>query len=181
MARFQAFAVVAALLGGCAGSPLARAVDVKVGEGEVVMGVMADVAHGRLLQSIVSAYTPADVDHLTVDLYKQQADSSFALVATQDTPAGSGVTKTVNFAHLKMNTTYKVAVKCYHAGGADITKAGTGTSTVTTSSDDFVPVAVAVTLADKTFDGSMHPVITVSSGSVVNTGSAESGAVADNQ
>ncbi|MBM3270202.1 MAG: hypothetical protein FJZ01_21415 [Candidatus Sericytochromatia bacterium] len=80
-----------------------------------------------------------------------------------------------------MNATYKVSVKCLLADGTDVTKAGTGVTTVTTTNDDYVPVAVSVGLADKTFSGSMHPVVSVTAGTVLNTGNAESGSVANNQ
>lgn len=107
-------------------------------------------------------------------------NGTYSQVATQTTPNGSGVSKTVDFAHLKMNSNYKVQVICYNSSNVDITKAGTGVSTVNTTNDNVIAVAVGVTLADVTFDGAMHPTISVATGSVVDTASAEAGTVANN-
>jgi len=104
VARILALTLVGALLGGCATGQFNATLDAGVvtkGTGEVVMGVMAELTHGRVVQAVVSAYTAADVNRFSVDLHKQQADSSYSLVASQTTPEGSGVAKTVNFGNLK--------------------------------------------------------------------------------
>jgi len=180
MARIYAIALVGALLGGCAGNPNAlKNAGVDVNQGEVTLGVATTIEAGRMIQAIVNPYTSADVDHLHVELAKL-VSGSYVTVASQDTEAGSGITKTVNFAHLKMNSTYKITVGAITAAGANINKAGSGTATLTTTNDDFVPVSVSVALADKTFDGSTHPVVSVTDGAVNDTSSAEAGSVADN-
>ncbi len=182
MARLHTFALVGSmLLGGCASGSYTNVPKELQKQVDVTLGVYATVGAGRTVQAVVSPYTDADVDHLKVDLYKQ-IDGTFTLISTQETPAASGVTKTVNFSHLKMNTTYKVAVTCVNASGSSLNKAdGSGESTVTTSNDNFVPLTVNVNLADKVFDGSMHPVISVTDGTVLNTGDSEVGSVVDNQ
>jgi len=180
MARFIGIALVGALMAGCAAGPYTNVVKGTIEQLDVTLGVGASVGAGRTIQAVVAAYTAADVDHLAVDLYKD-VDGSFTLISSQQTPAGSGVTKTVDFTHLKMNTTYKVAVSCITAGGASINKNdGSGEATVTTSNDDYVPLTVNVNLADKVFDGTLHPVVNVTDGTVLDPGQAEAGSVVDN-
>lgn len=181
MARFHILTLIGALaLSGCASSPVGKLIEQTVLQDEVVLGVSATVGAGRTVQAIVAPWTAADVDHLKMDLYKK-IDGVFTLISSQETPAASGVTKTVNFSHLKMNTDYKVKVSCMDATGASLNKAdGSGEAVVTTTNDNYVPVTVNVNLADKTFDGTMHPVVGITDGTVNNTTTAESGSVANN-
>jgi hypothetical protein len=182
MARIHPLALLGALLAGCAsgGIPVPASLEARL-QDNVTLGVMANIRAGRTVQAVVSPYTPSDVDHLSFTLSRQNADSTWTVLATQATPNGSGTSMVVNFSHLKMNTTYKVQVKCYTAANVDITKAdGSGAGTITTTNDNYVALSVGVNLADKTYDGTMHPMVSVASGSVVNSGSAESGSVADN-
>lgn len=182
MARFHVFTLIGALtLGGCTSAPVGKILEEAVQQKEVVLGVSTTVGAGRTVQAVVNPWTSADVDHLKMDLYKQ-VDGTFTQIASQETPPGSGVAKTVNFNHLKMNTTYKVVVTCLSASGASLNKAdGSGEAVVTTTSDDYVPVSVTVNLADKVFDGTMHPVVSITDGTVNDTTTAESGAVANNK
>lgn len=181
MARFHTLSLVGSLLlGGCASGTYTLPAKDILQQAEVTLGVSASVGAGRTVQSVVSPWTSSDVDHLKMDLYKQ-VDGVFTKISTQETAVGSGVTKTVNFTHLKMNTAYKIAVTCQDASGASLNKAdGSGEATITTSNDNYVPVTVNVNLADKTFDGTMHPVVSVTNGAVNDTSTAEAGSVVDN-
>jgi len=184
MVRIQVLALVAAVLGGCASTEYTKLLDRADGAlqpGGVTLGVLARVQAGRMIQAVVSPYTSTDVDHVKVALRKQEADGTFSLLTSQETPAGSGLTKTVSFSHLKMNSTYKVAVTCVDSSGASLNMAdGSGESTVSTTNNDYVSLSVTVNLKDKTFDGSLLPSIGVTSGSVVDTTDAEAGTVVAN-
>jgi hypothetical protein len=137
----NALIAAALLLSGCATANLPAgdrlaALDL---QDEVTLSVQADVKAGRSVQSLVNALTPSDVDHMEFVLLKN-VNGSFIQVGSLSTPNGSGVSKTVNFAHLKMNTTYKVAATCIGTGGANLNKAdGSGVATVTTTNDNYVP------------------------------------------
>jgi len=182
MARIHQLALLGALLSGCASGGISVPASLEASlQGNVTLGVIASIRAGRTVQAVVSPYTPSDVDHLSFTLSRQNADGTWTVLATQATPNGSGTAKVVNFSHLKMNTIYKVQVKTYTAANVDITKAdGSGVGTITTTNDDYVAMSVGVNLADKTYSGTMHPMVPVASGSVVSTGLAEWGSIADN-
>lgn len=148
--------------------------------GNVTLAVSAQVGQGQAVQSLVSAYTPADVDHFDFALETQDASGNWTEIASASTPAGSGTADTVNFSHLEMDTPYEVSVSAITAAGLNITAQGSGQAQFTTTRDDFVPLSVNVVLENKTFDGVAHPLVTVSSGSVVNTTQPVAGVVVAN-
>ncbi|MBU6429891.1 MAG: hypothetical protein KGR26_12835, partial [Cyanobacteria bacterium REEB65] len=134
----------AAMLAGCANP--ANLAGAKL-PGSVTLAVSAQALAGRYTQSLVTPWTPQNVDHLEFML-SQASGSAWTPLATASTPAGSGTTETANFLHLKMDTTYKVQVSAFTADGQNITaNDGSGVATITTSNDNFVPLSLTVDLA----------------------------------
>ncbi len=152
-----------ALLGGCgtvapAGSAIAMSSNRRI----VAEARIATAIAFRSLAS-VDPLTADDVDRLRFELWETVGGQD-AWLATQETSAGSGITSTVDWSHLKGNWSYKLKAYALDAAG-EILNAGGAASVVTlatTLDDGTMQASVAIYLADRVFDGTVHPVITAS-------------------
>ncbi|MBU6430259.1 MAG: hypothetical protein KGR26_14685, partial [Cyanobacteria bacterium REEB65] len=98
------------------------------------------------------------VDHFVCTLY--QAGPSPKLIEQTQTPAGSGVADTVDWAHLKAQTAYLLSVSAFDSSGNLLNAGGSpATADVTTRTDDQVSVDIDLQLANVVFDGTLHPVV----------------------
>lgn len=139
----------------------------------------------------LTAWHLADVDHVTLTLYKQVSGTYTATGAT-NTISAANLTQAITLKALQMGTSYEVVAQAYDASGAEIddaTQAGsaandtvtfTTASLVTSTSGDTIndaaqTITVPVRLENKTFSGQASASgVTVTNGTIVNTTSPES-------
>ena len=167
-ARWATIVALLGLLAGC-GSNAAEAGIAKVPAGpglraEVRISGPAPIAPaGFRTQAAVTGYSAADVNWMKFELWQVEGQSA-TLMATSQTPAGSGVSKTVDWSHLKQNTTYRLKVFAYSASGTLLNaNAAPAIQEVTTGSSDVMSMALTVAPAGRVFDGKVHPIISTSS------------------
>lgn len=135
------------------------------GSARIVAGAATEPTAGFRTQAVVAPNTAASVDRLRFQLW-QVVDGVETLLATRETPSGSGTGKTVDWSNLKAGWTYRLKVWALDQAGATLNSGGlAATLDVTTTWDDEpIRATVGIALADKTFSGTVHPVITTSKG-----------------
>jgi hypothetical protein len=134
-----------------------------------VAGAAPIAPAGFRTQAVVNGYSAVDIDWMKFELWQVQGQTA-TLLATSQTPTGSGASKTVDWSHLKQNTTYRLKVFAYNAAGTMLNAGATPASQeATTGSSDVMSMAVTVTLANRVFDGKVHPVLSTSNNNASKT------------
>lgn len=113
--------------------------------------------------AIVNPYTSQDIDRLRFELWRVDP-SGDVLHGTMETPGGSRADRTVDWSHLRKNTGYKLKVYALSQAGAILNESGIATvKEFATGNDDQLTTTVAIKLADRIFDGRLHPVVRAAS------------------
>ena len=114
---------------------------------------------GYHTQAIVQPYTAADVDYMRFELWTT-GNGPDVLEGEMQTPSGSNANQTIDWSHLRKNTAYRLKVFAMSASGQLLNQGGAATvQDVTTGDDDQMSLAVTVRLADRVFDGTVHPLV----------------------
>ncbi|MNK73395.1 Serine/threonine-protein kinase PknD [compost metagenome] len=181
--RSLVFALGLTLLAGCASLPpfFQPVPAALVANGDATLRLSAEIAPGGYgMLATISPYTPADVHHVTLTVFKLDGSTEIPLKDAQGNPLSVRLSQAqlsheVAFAKLWRMSTYRIKARAY-ADAAEtqlISKAGASDQIdVVVSGDDRPPVArIKVSLIDKAFDGQATvPGITFTPGSVANGG-----------
>jgi hypothetical protein len=184
--------VLLALLAGCGGSPTPT--QMAAPQTATMLANLAITGpEGYRIQTL-TAWNLANVDHVTLSLYKQ-VNGSYVLTSAGKTIANAALGSPITLKNLQMATPYKVLAKAYAdaAGNSEIDNIAqaandtqcsvsfTSPSLVTAASGDNIDnslqsVSIPIRLMDKSFAGQANAAsgVGVTNGTIVNTGSAES-------
>ncbi|MBO9540920.1 hypothetical protein J7643_10055 [bacterium] len=150
-----------------------------VANGQARVSLLASLQAGSFrAQSTVVPYTPADVQHLRLDVFKLVQGSEVAVVdaernlpMTLDIASGS-LGKAIELSGLNLDTTYRIRGYAYDAPGTAHLISKDALVDVRVTHDDRPEFAtLPVRLIDKVFNGEASSDIAISSGSVTYTGS----------
>lgn len=206
MKKFLIPTLAIALLAGCAGAQPTAVTPAAVDSVDMIAQLAVTNQEGYRLMATQTAYNLADVDHVTLTLYRSSGNQTgpwgtaiATKVVAKDAATGLLATAPVTLQNLKMGTNYKVVATAFAA--ADETVAanridtaseadnavtfvtpslaagGTTNSASGASIDaDARTVTLKVKLKDKTFNGRAESAngVTVTNGTIVDNGSAES-------
>lgn len=168
---FTKWAVVAALLGflsGCGASvPGLAALSSKAGgsrlQARIQVAGPAQGAAGYRTMAVVEPYTAQDIDYLRFELWRADPAGD-VLEGDMQTPSGSNADQTVDWSHLKRNATYRLKIFALAGNGQLLNEGGSATvQELNTGTDDQMSIAITLRLADRTFDGKLHPVVRATS------------------
>ncbi|MNK71722.1 hypothetical protein D3C87_911820 [compost metagenome] len=161
--RFMAATIASSLwLTGCdfltvSNPPLPR--------GSADLRVMPEIVSGGYRsQAIVKAYTPEDIDHLMLKLFRLEGGTETPVLGTDNKPVAQAISAAelgapVTFKALLPGTTYRIRAYAYKAPGEDpqhlISTVGADSYTDVTLTQDDRPISASlkVRLADVLFNG----------------------------
>lgn len=149
--------------------------------GRAEIQVTAQVSAGGLsVQSVVSPFVAANIDHLLLELFVMSGGLEAAALDAQGNPvqkdiAGADLDNSVAFKNLRHDTTYRIRSYAYKAVGtaaSDLISSDASSSVDVVVGRDDRPVlaSIPIRLIDKVFDGQATASIVVTDGDLVDNG-----------
>lgn len=159
------------LLGGCVSLTTASQ------EPSASLSLQPQFADGRITQGVVTPYTAASINHLSLHVYRLDGNQEIPLmdgtIPIQVDIPKANLDKPILIEKLFMNTTYRIRAYAYLDEGTLnlISLDGSSSVDVRLESDDRPTMAtLSVQLKDIAFDGQATTSLTIASGSVLPAG-----------
>ena len=148
---------------------------------------------GYRVQSTLTAWNKADIDHVTLTLYKRDGAGAFVATGATKTVANADLAAPISLGNLKMASDYQIVARAYadalaqtaidniaeSGSQADCSVSFTTPSLTTSANGDSIStsahaVTIPVKLKNKTFAGQASSGgVSVTNGTIVNTSAAE--------